>query len=132
MYFICIARMWTVVNLTKFTRFSPEKVVRLEIVSTMAWWLYSKSSGQWFDVLMVTSDKWCSLRVGIGTSTIDHLCWQHEQWDWMQFIKFVDDTKLCDYWIWGLVKLFHFAYYSFGFLGIKAIRDICDYTPNHN
>jgi len=51
------------------------------VAKELAEWSHSKSCGQWLDVRVETSGEWCSLGVGIGTSAVLNLCWQHGQWD---------------------------------------------------
>ncbi|GAB0193470.1 mitochondrial enolase superfamily member 1 [Grus japonensis] len=33
------------------------------------------------NVQVENSDEWCSSGIGTGTSTVQHLCWRHGQWD---------------------------------------------------
>ncbi|GAB0185946.1 mitochondrial enolase superfamily member 1 [Grus japonensis] len=47
----------------------------------LAGWSHSKSCGQRFNVQVENSDEWHPSGVGTGTSTVQHLCQRHGQWD---------------------------------------------------
>ncbi|GAB0188303.1 mitochondrial enolase superfamily member 1 [Grus japonensis] len=47
----------------------------------LAGWSHSKNCGQQLNVQVENGDKWCSSGVGTGTSTVQHLCQRHGQWD---------------------------------------------------
>jgi len=36
----------------------------------LAGWLHSEDCGQWLNIQVETGDKWCSSRIGTGTSVI--------------------------------------------------------------